>query len=239
MLRVSHLSKSFNSEEVLKDLTFTLPAHKTMSILGRSGSGKTTLLKVIAGLTAPDEGELFWNNKDLNRLKPAKREIIYLYQESLLFPHMNLFDNIAFGLRVRKTSKDQIQERTQTMIQKLELAGMEQKMPHQLSGGQKQRVSFGRALIVNPRVLLLDEPFGNLDVETRENMQELFKEIACEFDITSIFVTHNLKEAILMGDCIAYMYNGKLKPYDTIRDFIESDETGVQDEIAFWKDLAG
>jgi len=237
MLQVTNISKSFGGEEVLRDLSFTLQISKTLSILGRSGSGKTTLLKIISGLTSPDKGDIRWNSKQMNHIRPAKREMIYLYQESLLFPHMSVFDNMAYGLKIRNTAKSAQKKRVEVMLEKLGLENMAQKMPNQLSGGQKQRVSFGRALIVKPRLLLLDEPFGNLDVETREKMQQLFKDIAHDMGITSIFVTHNLKEAILMGDCIAHMQNGRLYTYESIDEFIYSEKTGVQDEIAFWQGL--
>lgn len=238
MLHVNNISKSFGDERVLKNLSLTVQPNCTLSILGRSGSGKTTLLKVISGLVDPDEGEIIWNEKLMNEVKPANREMIYLYQESLLFPHMDVFGNMEFGLRVRNVDKQESKTRVNEMIARLGLSGMAHKMPHQLSGGQKQRVSFGRALVVNPRLLLLDEPFGNLDVTIREQMQKLFKEISGEMGITAIFVTHNLKEAILMGDSIAHMQGGSLHTYETIQGFIESRETGVQDEISFWQQLS-
>ena len=238
MLQINNVSKSFGNERVLKNLSLSLVPGRTLSILGRSGSGKTTLLKAIAGLITLDEGDIIWNGTLMNDVKPSEREMIYLYQESLLFPHFNVFQNIAFGLRIRKVDEQEREHKVNDMIERLGLGGMAQKMPHQLSGGQKQRVSFGRALVVNPRLLLLDEPFGNLDVTTRERMQELFKKISGEMGITAIFVTHNLKEAILMGNTIAHMQNGSLKTFESTEDFIKSQETGVQDEIAFWQQLS-
>mgnify|MGYP005853621521 CR=1 FL=1 len=238
MLQINNVSKSFGNERVLKNLSLSLVPGRTLSILGRSGSGKTTLLKAIAGLITLDEGDIIWNGTLMNDVKPSEREMIYLYQESLLFPHFNVFQNIAFGLRIRKVDEQEREHKVNDMIERLGLGGMAQKMPHQLSGGQKQRVSFGRALVVNPRLLLLDEPFGNLDVTTRERMQELFKKISGEMGITAIFVTHNLKEAILMGNAIAHMQNGSLKTFESTEEFIKSHETGVQDEIAFWQQLS-
>ena len=238
MLQINNVSKSFGNERVLKNLSLSLVPGRTLSILGRSGSGKTTLLKAIAGLITLDEGEIIWDGTLMNDVKPSEREMIYLYQESLLFPHFNVFQNIAFGLRIRNVDEQEREHKVNDMIERLGLGGMAQKMPHQLSGGQKQRVSFGRALVVNPRLLLLDEPFGNLDVTTRERMQELFKKISGEMGITAIFVTHNLKEAILMGNAIAHMQNGSLQTFESTEDFIKSHETGVQDEIAFWQQLS-
>lgn len=236
-LEVQHITKSFNSEHVVKDLNFTLDAHKTLSILGKSGCGKTTMLKIIAGLVQPDSGTLLLKGINITKARPEKRNIVYLYQEDLLFPHLNAFDNIAFGLRLKKFPESQIKEKVDQMITSLELHGQASKMPTQLSGGQRQRVSFGRAIITNPSLLLLDEPFGSLDAGTRQRMQQLFKKLTREFKITSLFVTHDLKEAVLMGDEIGYMRSGNLKVYKDKKDFINDPETGVQEEIEYWKGL--
>ena len=236
-IEVQNIVKSFHREEVVKDLNFTLEAHKTLSILGKSGCGKTTMLKIIAGLVEPDQGTITLNGKVINQELPGKRNIVYLYQEDLLFPHLTAFENIAFGLRLKKLPKEEIRKKTEMMIHSLELEGQADKMPHQLSGGQRQRVSFGRAIITNPSLLLLDEPFGSLDAGTRQRMQGLFKKIVEEFRITSLFVTHDLKEAILMGDEIAFMRSGRLKVYRDKNEFIRDPETGVQEEIGFWEGL--
>ncbi|MEO1652380.1 MAG: ATP-binding cassette domain-containing protein, partial [Bacteroidota bacterium] len=171
MLEIKNIHKTFGEEEVLSNLHFTLPPQKIFSVLGKSGSGKTTLLKIIAGLEKADQGEVYWEGRALNEVPPARRGIVYLYQEALLFSHLNVFENIAFGLKLRKAPKKQMEDKVYTLLDKLDLRSQVRKMPHQLSGGQKQRVSFGRALIINPRVLLLDEPFGNLDSDTRRQMQ--------------------------------------------------------------------
>lgn len=236
-LEVKDITKSFEQESVLRDLSLNVSAHQTLSILGKSGCGKTTLLKIIAGILEADSGTVLLNGDDVHQMVPHKRNAVYLYQETLLFPHMNVFDNIAFGLRVRKVSEEEIQQRTKEMIVNLELEGKTNQMPHELSGGQRQRVAFGRALVINPEVLLLDEPFGNLDVETRETMQKLFKRIAKKYKITSLFVTHDLKEAILMGDRIALMKKGKLTVYKSTEEFVQDAEAGVQEEIEFWNSL--
>ncbi|MEM7373875.1 MAG: ABC transporter ATP-binding protein [Bacteroidota bacterium] len=238
MLSVSHLHKSFEQEQVLKDLSLELGTRQMLSILGRSGSGKTTFLRIIAGLEQPDQGDIFWHEQRMNEVPPHQRNIVYLYQEALLFPHLTVFENIAFGLRLRKVPKSEADDRVRQMIQDLELHGQQDKMPHQLSGGQRQRVSFGRALIVNPLLLLLDEPFGNLDVETRKRMQDFLKRIAETYKITAIFVTHDLKEAILMGDRIGYMRKGSLYLYEDVREFVEDARTEAANEIAFWEEVA-
>ena len=237
-LEVKNIKKSFANEQVISELNFSLGAHKTLSILGKSGCGKTTMLKIIGGLELPDTGDVVLNGVNINGKPPEKRGVVYLYQEDLLFPHLNVFENIAFGLRIKKTEKDIINDEVNTMIERLELTGQAAKMPHQLSGGQRQRVSFGRAIITNPSLLLLDEPFGSLDTGTRQRMQHLFKKLASEFSITSLFVTHDLKEAILMGDEIGFMKKGKLKVYKDKDDFISDPETGVQNEVDFWAGLA-
>lgn len=237
ILDVQNITKSFDGEQVIRDLSFTVNRRETLSILGRSGCGKTTLLKIIAGILKPDDGDILVNGKNILHLQPNKRNIVYLYQDALLFPHLSVFENIAFGLRLRKLDEQEIQRRTTDMIENLELYGKENNIPYELSGGQKQRVSFGRALIINPEVLLLDEPFGNLDIETRKNMQHLFKAVAKKYEITTLFVTHDLKEAILMGDRIGLMEKGTLNIFPSIRAFIDDSNTGVSNEINFWNSL--
>jgi ABC-type sugar transport system ATPase subunit len=236
-LEVENIIKKFHNELVIKDLSFALDEHKTLSILGQSGCGKTTMLKIIAGLVKADSGQIILNGKNIDQEIPEQRNIVYIYQEDLLFPHLNVFENIAFGLRIKKVSKGEITDKVDKMIESLELVGQRNKMPHQLSGGQRQRVSFGRAVIINPALLLLDEPFGSLDAGTRQRMQVLFKKLANQFNITSLFVTHDLKEAILMGDEIAYMRSGQFKLYRDKNEFINDIDTGVQSEIKFWKSL--
>ncbi|MCF8243788.1 MAG: ABC transporter ATP-binding protein [Saprospiraceae bacterium] len=236
-LKINHISKTFGKEQVLQDLSFTLEAHRMLSILGRSGSGKTTLLKIIAGLEMPDSGTVELNGKTMNEVPAHLRNIVYLYQEPLLFPHLNAFENVAFGLRLRKLPETDIHQKTTEMLESLELGDQSKKMPGQLSGGQRQRVAFGRALIVEPQVLLLDEPFGALDTETRSAMQQLLKRMVATFKITTLFVTHDLKEALLMGDEMALMQGGILKKYETKAAFVQDARTGVGEEVAFWAAL--
>ncbi|MFH5833302.1 ABC transporter ATP-binding protein [Halalkalibaculum sp. DA3122] len=237
-LRAEHITKSFGDEQVLINLNMELQEYETLSILGRSGCGKTTLLKILAGLESPDQGSVWVGEKNIQSLSSSQRDIVYLYQEALLFPHINVFENIAFGLRLRKMDEKTVTKRTNKMINQLELNGMQDKMPHQLSGGQQQRVSFGRALITDPKVILLDEPFGSLDADTRSSMQNLFKRVADQINITAIFVTHNVKEAILMGDRIAKLDNGNLKMFDSIEAFVQSGENSVKEEIDFWQTIS-
>jgi len=236
-LRLENVSKSFGHERVIHDLRLELTAHKTLSILGASGCGKTTLLKIIAGLIGAESGKILLNEEDITRLPANKRNIVYIYQEPLLFPHLDTFENIAFGLRLRKMKEEIIRGRVEQMISVLGLQEQQRKFPGQLSGGQRQRVAFGRAIIINPPVLLLDEPFASLDAETRSSMQRLFKDVAKDFSITSIFVTHDLKEAILMADEIALMKNGTLHQYSSVSEFKNDPLSGVNKEIEFWKGI--
>lgn len=237
MLQVEGVRKSYGTEQVLHDISLKVDAGQTLSILGASGSGKTTLLRGLAGLLPFDAGQLFWQKENLTSLSPQDRGIVYLYQEPLLFPHLSVFDNIAFGLRVRHQSSTQIKEKVTQLLAELGLIEHAHKSPEQLSGGQQQRVNFGRALIIEPKVLLLDEPFGNLDAQTRGKMQELYLRISREHHITSLFVTHDVKEALRMGDQWATLRQGKLHTFTTQADFIADESTGAQAEIRFWQNV--
>jgi ABC-type Fe3+/spermidine/putrescine transport system ATPase subunit len=236
-LVVEGISKSYGPEPVLRGVSLTLPAARTLSILGRSGCGKTTLLKIVAGLVAPDAGRLRLGQVDVTAVPPQRRNILYLYQEPLLFPHLDVEENIAFGLELRRKSPDEIAAAVDPLLAELELDGLRRRRPHELSGGQRQRVAFGRALVVGPAVLLLDEPFSSLDAETRGNMQQLFKRMAARHGITSIFVTHSLKEAIVMGDEIAHLQRGSLTTYADLQELINDPQSGVAEEMAFWDSL--
>jgi putrescine transport system ATP-binding protein len=237
-LTVRGLAKAFTGERVLEGLDIDLARSQTLAILGRSGCGKTTLLKILAGLCAPDAGSVRLGGRSLDDLAPQGRGVVYLYQEPLLFPHLDVFENVAFGLRLRRTAAVELRARVGEMLAALELEAHARKRPTELSGGQRQRVSFGRALIINPTLLLLDEPFGNLDVEIRAQMQGLFQQIARRFAITSLFVTHDLKEALLMGDRLALLRAGRLTAYPSREAFVADAETGAAREREFWLSLA-
>ena len=236
-LQLQHIAKKYKDKQVLNDVNLNLEAHQTLSILGKSGCGKSTLLKIIAGIDDLNQGKIILNEKDIANIKSNERNIVYLFQEPLLFPHLNVYENIAFGLKIRNMAAADIKLKVNEMLINLELTEHEQKMPHQISGGQKQRVAFGRALIINPPLILLDEPFSSLDVETRATMQQLYKDISKKFEITALFVTHDLKEALLMGDQISYMDKGILEIFKRNKDFIETDKTGVKSEIKFCNNL--
>ncbi|PKP26920.1 MAG: sulfate ABC transporter ATP-binding protein [Bacteroidetes bacterium HGW-Bacteroidetes-2] len=236
-LTIQHLYKTFGKETVLQDINLTLDKNTVLSLLGSSGSGKTTLLKIIAGIETADKGNIFLEGNNISDQKPQERHIVYLYQEALLFPHLNAFENIAFGLRLQKMNESLITEKVHLMLKNIEMTKHAKKMPPQLSGGQKQRISFGRAMIIEPKLLLLDEPFGALDASTRSKMQELFKTLAHNMNLSALFVTHDLKEAIVMGDQIGKIQKGQLVQYETKNEFFNDAFSGVQKEIDFWKSI--
>lgn len=237
LLAVTELSKSFGTERVLHHVQLNVEAGASWAILGRSGSGKTTLLKCIAGLEVPDCGRVALNDEDVTALPPQQRGIVYLYQEPLLFPHLNVFENVAFGLRLRKTPEPKLQSAVTELWARLGLTDHATKKPHQLSGGQKQRVSLGRALIIQPRILLLDEPLSSLDPETRTDMQRLFRSLAESYHMTTLWVTHDLKEALLMGNQFALLQSGSFTTFSDRATFMAHPASGVQDEIRFWQSL--
>ena len=236
-LEASSIIKQYGQHLVVDQLDLFLEKKQILAILGRSGCGKTTLLKILAGLVTPDRGTVLVEGKPIEERPLPERGVLYLYQEALLFPHLTVEENLAYGLKVRKQPKPQITQQTERMLQDLELSTHARQFPSQLSGGQRQRVALGRALLVQPRLLLLDEPFGALDPETRSSMQLFFREIANQYQITAVFVTHDLKEAITMGQQWALMENGRLTHYHQLEDFSKDPKTGLQQEIAFWRKI--
>jgi putrescine transport system ATP-binding protein len=238
MIEVNALCKAYADEQVLNQLSFRLEERQTLSVLGKSGGGKSTLLKIMAGLETADSGSFRVGTQELLGQAPQERGVVYLSQEPLLFPHLSVADNLAFGLAIRKVPAATIQEKVRTLGKQLGLSAHLDKYPQQLSGGQQQRVNFGRALIINPRILLLDEPFGSLDTQTRAEMQALFRDIRSTYRITALFVTHDLKEALLMGDQIGILEAGQLKVYPRVADFIRAPESGAAAELAFWQQFA-
>ncbi|MGZ0015154.1 ABC transporter ATP-binding protein [Yeosuana sp. AK3] len=237
LLHIKNLSKSFGNESILTHVNLYLKHNEVLSVIGTSGSGKTTLLKIIAGLEQQTSGELWLNENEISKQPAQNRNIVYLYQEALLFPHLNVFENIAFGLRLKKQPNNDIKTKVEKMLHFLEVEKHQNKMPHQLSGGQKQRVSFGRAMVVEPKILLLDEPFGALDSHTRTKMQVLFKDLVAKLNISALFVTHDIKEAIIMGNTIGKIEKGNWQQYQNKQAFYSDETSGVQNEIAFWKDI--
>lgn len=237
MLKLKNLSIQFDGVPVLQGVEMNLNPGETLAVIGKSGSGKTTLLKILAGLQEGHSGSVLLNDEPIDDLPPQKRGIVYLYQEPLLFPHLTVRQNIGFGLKIRKAAAATIKQQTEEMIRELQLKGHEEKYPGQLSGGQKQRVAFGRALIIEPKVMLLDEPFGSLDPDTRADMQQFFQRMRDHYKITALFVTHDVKEALIVGDRFARMDTGRLKDYRSRELFINDEKNGIEKELEFWKNL--
>ncbi|NQS88814.1 ABC transporter ATP-binding protein [Patescibacteria group bacterium] len=181
-----------------------------LTLLGPSGCGKTTILRIIAGLTREDKGEIYFGDRMVNDVPPERRNAAMVFQSYALFPHMNIYENIAFGLKMRKISEKEIAIKVKSGLKVVMLQGFEKRYPKQLSGGQQQRVAFARALVCNPDVLLLDEPLSNLDAKLREQMRFELKELQKRVEITSIYVTHDQAEALVLSDRIAVMHKGSI-----------------------------
>ncbi|BAD84347.1 ABC-type iron(III) transport system, ATPase component [Thermococcus kodakarensis KOD1] len=182
-----------------------------MTLLGPSGCGKTTTLRIIAGLEKPDSGRVFFDETDVTNLEPGKRNIGIVFQDYALFPHMTVFENVAFGLEMRKLPRDEIKKKVEWALELVGLKGFENRYPEQLSGGQQQRVALARALVIEPQVLLLDEPLSNLDAKIRERLRGEIRRIQKELGITTIYVTHDQEEAMAVSDRIAVMNSGRIE----------------------------
>lgn len=236
-LEVKNIVKSYKQNQIIKGVSFHLDAQQNLAILGKSGCGKTTLLKLIAAIEKPDSGSVVIQNTPINQIPVQSRGVVYLYQEPLLFSHLSVFENLAFGLKIKKMDAQTIKLQVNQLLQQLELESFAHQYPDQLSGGQKQRVNFGRAIITKPRLLLLDEPFGSLDAQTRAKMQSLYLQLAKEYNISSILVTHDVKEALILGTQFALLDAGKLHIYNSKDEFKADEKTGVQNELNFWSEL--
>ena len=215
-LELKNIKKSFQEgEDVLESICLTAKKGEFVTLLGSSGCGKTTTLRIIAGLEQPDSGQVFLNGKDVTSLEPNQRNVNTVFQNYALFPHMNVADNIGYGLKLKKTSKAEISRRVKEMLELVQLSGFEKRKPSELSGGQRQRVAIARALVNNPEVLLLDEPLGALDLQLRRAMQHELKRLQKKLGITFIYITHDQEEAINMSDRIAVMRNGRIEQIGT------------------------
>jgi len=208
-LELKNIKKSFQEgEDVLESICLTAKKGEFVTLLGSSGCGKTTTLRIIAGLEQPDSGQVFLDGKDVTSMEPNQRNVNTVFQNYALFPHMNVADNIGYGLKLKKTSKAEISRRVKEMLELVQLPGFERRKPSELSGGQRQRVAIARALVNNPEVLLLDEPLGALDLQLRRAMQHELKRLQKKLGITFIYITHDQEEAINMSDRIAVMNHG-------------------------------
>ena len=210
LLEMRDINKIFGQQQVLRDINLDVQEGEFISILGPSGCGKTTLLRAIVGLESPTSGKIFRNNEDITELRPDKRGFSIVFQDYALFPHMTLYDNVAYGLKSRKIPTAEIKERVTDTLKLLKLERAVKKYPAQLSGGMQQRAAIARSLVLNSSLLLLDEPFSALDAVVKVDLSEELKELQKEFNITMIMVTHDQEEAFSLSDRIILMNRGAI-----------------------------
>ena len=220
------VTKKFGDVLAVDDLTLEIPSGSFFALLGPSGCGKTTTLRMIGGFEEPDSGTIVVGGKPVTGVPPYKREVNTVFQSYALFPHLNVFENVAFGLRRKKVPKDQLTGRARELLRIVGLEGLDERKPSQLSGGQQQRVALARALVNSPKVLLLDEPLGALDLKLRKQMQLELKRIQSEMGLTFVHVTHDQEEAMTMADAIAVMNHGKIEQLGSPTELYERPRTG-------------
>lgn len=218
LIELKHISKAFDGETVLDDISLDIHDNEFITLLGPSGCGKTTTLRMIGGFEQPDKGDIVFMGKRINDVPPHKRNVNTVFQKYALFPHLNVFENVAFPLREKKVPKDEIKERVEEMLSLVMLSNFANRRVTSLSGGQQQRVAIARALINSPKILLLDEPLGALDLKLRKDMQVELKKIQKSTGITFVFVTHDQEEALSMSDTIVVMSEGKIQQIGTPTD---------------------
>ncbi|MFC4600996.1 sulfate/molybdate ABC transporter ATP-binding protein [Cohnella hongkongensis] len=214
-IEVRGLNKKFGDFQAVSDVSFEIEKGQLIGLLGPSGGGKTSILRMLAGLESVDEGDILFHGKRVNDLPPQERGIGFVFQNYALFKHMTVAENIAFGLEVKKWSKQKIKDRVSELVELTGLSGFEKRYPHQLSGGQRQRVAFARALAPEPQLLLLDEPFAAIDAKIRHELRSWLREMIDRLGITSIFVTHDQDEAIEVADQIMIINKGRLEQKGT------------------------
>ncbi len=218
LIELKELNKSFSDAHILKDIDLYVKKNEFLTLLGPSGCGKTTTLRIIAGFEQPSSGELLFDGKNILDVPAHKRRVNTVFQKYALFPNMNVYENIAFGLNLKKLDKKNIDEKVKNMLKLVNLTGYEKRSITSLSGGQQQRVAIARALVNEPEVLLLDEPLGALDLKLRKDMQIELKNMQVKLGITFIYVTHDQEEALTMSDTIVVMNNGKIQQIGTPED---------------------
>ncbi len=221
-ITVKDVSKRFGDFVALEHLNLEVPSGALLALLGPSGSGKTTLLRIIAGLETQDSGTVLYQDEDVSGARVRDRNVGFVFQHYALFRHMSVFENIAFGLRVRHWPKARLEERVHELLRLIQLEGLERSLPSQLSGGQRQRVALARALAVQPKVLLLDEPFGALDAKVRQELRQWLRNLHEEIHVTSVFVTHDQEEAFEVADRVVIMNKGHIEQAGTPQEIFES-----------------
>lgn len=215
LLRLENISVKFDDDQILNDLSLDINEKEFVTLLGASGCGKTTTLRILGGFVKPDSGNVYFEGKRINDLPPYERQINTIFQKYALFPHLNVYENVAFGLRVQKKPEKEIRQTVNEMLELVNLKGFNKRDINSLSGGQQQRVSIARALAVKPRVLLLDEPLGALDLKLRKDMQAELKGIQQRLGITFVYVTHDQEEALSMSDTVVVMDGGRIQQIGT------------------------
>jgi sulfate transport system ATP-binding protein len=210
-ITVKHVTKSFGTFVALNDVSLEVPPGELLALLGPSGSGKTTLLRIIAGLEVADSGSVHYQDEDVTAAAVRERNVGFVFQHYALFRHMTVFENVAFGLRVRGAARTRVRERVRELLRMVQLEGLERSLPSQLSGGQRQRVALARALAAEPKVLLLDEPFGALDAKVRQELRQWLRRLHDELHVTSVFVTHDQEEAFEVADRVVIMSQGRIE----------------------------
>lgn len=252
IIELKNISVAFDGQQIIENMNLYIRDKEFITFLGPSGCGKTTTLRMIAGFLEPDSGDVIFDGKIINGVPPHKRQLNTIFQRYALFPHLNVYENIAFGLRLKKTPEKEIKEAVTEMLELINLKGFERRNISSLSGGQQQRVAIARALVVKPRVLLLDEPLGALDLKLRKDMQVELKNIQQRLGITFIYVTHDQEEALSMSDTIVVMDSGVIQQIGTPTDiYNEPKNAFVADFIGesniiegvmradFWVEMAG
>jgi spermidine/putrescine transport system ATP-binding protein len=224
LINLTDVSKSFDGELVLDHINLQIHDREFVTLLGPSGCGKTTTLRIIGGFESPDTGDVTFDGKSVKDVPPHRRPVNTVFQKYALFPHLNVYENVAFGLRLKKTPEDEIKTRVKDMLSLVNLKGFERRRITTLSGGQQQRVAIARALINEPEVLLLDEPLGALDLKLRKDMQNELKKIQQKTGITFIYVTHDQEEALSMSDVVVVMANGQIQQIGSPTDIYNEPE---------------
>ncbi|PTL58638.1 sulfate/molybdate ABC transporter ATP-binding protein [Paraconexibacter algicola] len=225
MITVSNVDKRYGDFQALTDVSLDIPTGSLTALLGPSGSGKSTLLRVIAGLERPDAGSVVLEDKDVTHVPPQERGVGFVFQHYAAFKHMSVRDNVAFGLKIRKRPKAEIEEKVDELLGVVGLAGYQKRYPSQLSGGQRQRMALARALAVEPKVLLLDEPFGALDAKVRAELRAWLRRLHEEVHVTTVLVTHDQEEAMDVTDRIAVMSDGRIEQVGPPRELYDRPET--------------
>ncbi|MGI6282928.1 ABC transporter ATP-binding protein, partial [Caproicibacterium lactatifermentans] len=218
IIALKDIAVAFDGEPVLQDFNLSIRDGEFVTLLGPSGCGKTTTLRLIGGFVKPDRGDIFFNGRRINDVLPYRREVNTIFQKYALFPHLNVYDNVAFGMRVHKRPEKEIRTAVRSMLELVNLRGFEHRSVERLSGGQQQRVAIARALVNHPKVLLLDEPLGALDMKLRKDMQVELKKIQQQTGITFLFVTHDQEEALSMSDTVVVMDAGRIQQIGTPQD---------------------